>query len=53
MKKFEYHMMPLIRGGSSYEELTGLLNSLGEEGWELCSIDYGAFIFKREQQNAK
>lgn len=23
------------------------LNSLGMDGWELCGIDYGCFIFKR------
>jgi hypothetical protein len=26
------------------------LGSFGGEGWELCSIDYGCFILKREKQ---
>lgn len=47
MKKFEYKLVAQPRK-ETFEEITETLNSLGVEGWELCSTDYGCFIFKKE-----
>ena len=32
----------------TYGGIQDILNQYGSEGWELCSIDYGSFIFKRK-----
>lgn len=42
MKKFEYKIEELCR---TNEETCSLLNKLGEQGWELVSIDKRSGIF--------
>lgn len=49
MKKFEY----LLIEQSKYSQETLLdiqdkMDATGDEGWELCAIDWGCLIFKRE-----
>lgn len=43
-KSFEYKLVPT----PDYPGIVPALKLLGEEGWELCGIEYGCFIFKRE-----
>lgn len=48
MKQYEYTQIAQPR------EFSGFMYSLREygfDGWELCAIDYGMLIFKREIQN--
>lgn len=49
MKIFEYKVTSTRKGGTTFMQLEIDLNELGLEGWELCGIEYGAFIFKREK----
>ena len=44
--KFEYKIEEFVKG-RTFEEIQDALNSSGNEGWELCACEYGAFIFKR------
>lgn len=52
MKKFEYHVVSLVRDGLKDFNLTEFLNARGEEGWELIHVSYNQdfreFIFKQE-----
>lgn len=48
MKRWEYSVEPMRRccsPGGLYERL----NHLGKEGWELCLIQYGCLILKRQE----
>jgi hypothetical protein len=47
MKKFEYSLVALP-AKSTAAEIEKLLNGYGKAGWELCGMNYGSFIFKRE-----
>lgn len=49
MRQIEYRLEELPRGKDSYE-ITEFLDSMGEDGWELCGIEFGNFIFKRQVQ---
>lgn len=44
--EWEYQLVPQPRNKSALE-LEEYLNDNGKDGWELCGIDYGCFIFKR------
>jgi hypothetical protein len=46
-KKFRYKLVRNT-GFNSNTDLEEFLNDEGEEGWELCCIDYGYMIFKQE-----
>lgn len=46
-EKFEYKLVKMLER-SSYENIEKLLDSYGNDGWELCAIDYRAFIMKRK-----
>lgn len=46
-KRYEYHMVQQLPG-KTVAGITDILNVLGSDGWEICAIDYGYFIFKRE-----
>lgn len=49
MKRFEYQLIE--QSGLSLRTAKALLeyfNTRGANGWELCGIDYGCLIFKRE-----
>lgn len=46
-KRYEYHMVKQLPG-KTVADIIAILNIIGSNGWELCSIDYGYFIFKRE-----
>lgn len=49
MKKFEYKVILQSRfNGETTQILQDSFNACGEEGWELCGIDWGCLIFKRE-----
>jgi hypothetical protein len=47
MKRFEY-CLKVPEDKLTYSDITKALTSQGSLGWELCGIDYGAWIFKRE-----
>lgn len=53
MKKFEYHVVSLVRDGLKDFNLTEFLDARGEEGWELIHVSYSQdfreFIFKQEK----
>jgi hypothetical protein len=46
MVKWEYKLVSQVRS-STQDAVSLVLNRHGKEGWELCGIDYGCFIFKR------
>lgn len=46
-KRYEYHMVEQLPGKTA-ADIVAILNVIGSYGWELCAIDYGYFIFKRE-----
>ena len=46
MSGWEYKLVESPRS-STHEEVKDMLDKLGNEGWELCGVDYGAFILKR------
>ena len=46
MRKYEYQLVTMPRGSSV--DIENFLNEYGIEGWELCGIDYGCFVFKRK-----
>lgn len=46
MKRWEYKMVRQAQLDA--HDLEYELNILGRDGWELCSIDWGCCIFKRE-----
>lgn len=48
MKLFEYKLEKMPRGAKSIHAIEMILDNLGLDGWELCGIDYGCFILKRE-----
>lgn len=48
MKKWEYKLVMMPKGGASLLDVERELNSHGSNGWELCATDYGCWIFKRE-----
>lgn len=53
MKKFEYKLIA-SEGFSSEAEFVDMdkfLNLQGSAGWELVTVQYGQFIFKREVWN--
>ena len=47
MTKYEYKVIRTLKS-THYDLLLEYLNKQGQEGWELCTTEYGAFIFKRE-----
>lgn len=47
-RQFEYALEPTPGRFESAAEIEMFLNEQGYEGWELCAIDYGCFILKRE-----
>lgn len=49
-QKWEYRTVLLPRAEDlpcSQDPLVTFLNGFGNEGWELCGVEYGSFIFKR------
>ena len=46
-KRYEYYMVERPPG-KTVKEIIAMLNIIGNDSWELCAIDYGYFIFKRE-----
>ena len=44
--EWEYQMEPMPRN-KTVKEIEDYLNYYGNDGWELCGIEYGCFIFKR------
>lgn len=48
MKKFEYRVQEMQKGGRHLYEVQEELDNYGREGWELCTVEYGCWIFKRE-----
>lgn len=49
MKKFEYKLVHQDDiNCESVLTIQAAFNRIGELGWELCSIDWGCLIFKRE-----
>lgn len=47
-KKWEYNVISLARVGQT---VTGYLNELGRDGWELVAIYKGVYFFKRPVEN--
>ena len=47
MKKYEYLLIPQPERPNRTTSISDFLDGLGLDGWELCAIDYGCFIFKR------
>lgn len=47
MEKFEYMLVPVLMA-TPIKSIAERLDLYGDEGWELCGIEYGAFIFKRK-----
>lgn len=45
--RYEYHKV-IHPPGKTVREIIAILNIIGNDSWELCAIDYGYFIFKRE-----
>lgn len=49
MKKFEYKMQIQANLATyTIDDIERDLNYEGRDGWELCAIDWGCLIFKRE-----
>lgn len=56
-KQWEYKTVSLpninnlrYRDDGAAEKLKRFLDGFGFDGWELCGIEYGHFIFKREKE---
>lgn len=49
MRKFEYKVVNML--GLTMVAREQALNANGAAGWELCAVDCGQYIFKREITN--
>ncbi len=48
MKRFEYKAVDMLSRYPDKADLHYELDCHGDDGWELCAIEYGFWIFKRE-----
>ena len=50
MKTFHYKVVCMYCGGRDKLDIEIELDAWGREGWELCAVEYGCWIFKRERE---
>ena len=48
INSWEYKLVDTLKRPETIKDIELYLNQLGQEGWELCGIDYRCFIMKRK-----
>lgn len=50
MKLWEYYAVTLPKDPQDPTDILVILERYGMNGWELCCVEYGCWIFKREKK---